>query len=58
MDELDNLTKEYCELVAVGGSENIYGKVNILLQTYLSRGRVSSFSLISDQAYITQVSWS
>ncbi|XP_011308512.1 activating signal cointegrator 1 complex subunit 3 [Fopius arisanus] len=54
MQELDDLTKEYCELVAQGGAENIHGKVNILIQTYLSRGRVSGFSLISDQAYIIQ----
>lgn len=52
--ELHDLTKEYCQLTPQGGAENIYGKVNILLQTYLSRGRVNSFSLISDQAYITQ----
>lgn len=38
-----------------GGSENLHGKVNILLQTFMSRGRVNSFSLMSDQAYITQV---
>ena len=35
-----------------GGSENVHGKVNILLQTYISRGFVRSFSLISDQNYI------
>ncbi|KAJ8682588.1 hypothetical protein QAD02_018380 [Eretmocerus hayati] len=54
MDELDNLQSNYCEVVAQGGKENIHGKVNILIQTYLSRGRVNSFSLLSDQAYITQ----
>ncbi|CAD6221327.1 GSCOCG00005149001-RA-CDS [Cotesia congregata] len=54
MDELDDLTKDYCELVAHGGTENVHGKVNILVQTYLSRGKLSSFSLISDQAYIIQ----
>ncbi|XP_046420627.1 activating signal cointegrator 1 complex subunit 3 [Neodiprion fabricii] len=54
MDELDNLTTDYCEVLVQGGAENIHGKVNILLQTYLSRGRVNSFSLLSDQSYITQ----
>ncbi|XP_063995820.1 activating signal cointegrator 1 complex subunit 3 isoform X2 [Diachasmimorpha longicaudata] len=54
MQELDELTNEYCELAAQGGAENIHGKVNILIQTYLSRGRLSGFSLISDQAYIIQ----
>lgn len=55
MDELDNLTKDNCELEVMGGSENLHGKVNILMQTYLSRGKIDSFSLISDQAYIIQV---
>jgi activating signal cointegrator complex subunit 3 len=53
MDEMDQLLHE-CELTVQGGVENVYGKVNILLQTYLSRGRVNTASLISDQAYITQ----
>lgn len=51
--ELDVLLNN-CELVVKGGVENVYGKVNILLQTYLSRGRVNTASLISDQAYVTQ----
>jgi hypothetical protein len=55
IEELDDLTNTYCEVVVKGGSENLHGKVNILLQTFLSRGRVNSFSLMSDQAYITQV---
>eukprot|EP00095_Tigriopus_kingsejongensis_P005309 maker-scaffold337_size202799-snap-gene-1.20 protein:Tk05309 transcript:maker-scaffold337_size202799-snap-gene-1.20-mRNA-1 annotation:"activating signal cointegrator 1 complex subunit 3" len=52
MDELDDLTHEYCEVPVAGGSENVHGKVNILIQTYISRGRVNSFSLISDQNYV------
>jgi activating signal cointegrator complex subunit 3 len=55
MDELDNLQADHCEVNPQGGKENIHGKVNILIQTYLSRGKVQSFSLLSDQAYITQV---
>lgn len=54
MDELDSLTRQYCELAVQGGSENVHGKVNILMQTYLSRGFVKSFSLLSDMSYITQ----
>ncbi|KAK1135499.1 hypothetical protein K0M31_000088 [Melipona bicolor] len=54
MEELEDMVQEYCELKVEGGVENIHGKVNILLQTYLSHGRVNSFSLISDQAYIVQ----
>ncbi|XP_021913277.1 activating signal cointegrator 1 complex subunit 3 isoform X2 [Zootermopsis nevadensis] len=54
LEELDDLTSVYCKVPVKGGSENLHGKVNILLQTFLSRGRVNSFSLMSDQAYITQ----
>jgi activating signal cointegrator complex subunit 3 len=38
-----------------GGVENPHGKVNILLQTYISRGYVDGFSLVSDSAYVAQV---
>ena len=52
LDELDDLTHENCTVPVAGGSENIHGKVNILLQTHISRGYVRSFSLISDQNYV------
>ncbi|XP_076004539.1 activating signal cointegrator 1 complex subunit 3 [Genypterus blacodes] len=54
LDELDQLLGNYCELPAAGGVENGYGKVNILLQTYIARGEVDSFSLISDLSYVAQ----
>lgn len=54
LDELDDYMHTYCELPVSGGSENVHGKVNILLQTYVSRGILSSFSLISDQSFIAQ----
>lgn len=53
LDELDFLRKNYCQLAVKAGSENVHGKVNILMQTYISRGFVKSFSLISDLSYIT-----
>ncbi|KAI3361536.1 hypothetical protein L3Q82_013685 [Scortum barcoo] len=52
MEELEQLLCNYCELPAAGGVENGYGKINILLQTYISRGEVDSFSLISDLSYV------
>lgn len=52
-NELEELMRD-CEVTPQGGVENVHGKVNILLQTYLSRGQVNTASLISDQAYITQ----
>nr|XP_017008983.2 activating signal cointegrator 1 complex subunit 3 [Drosophila takahashii] len=53
MEELDELREYYCKIKPYGGSENIHGKVNILIQTYLSNGYVKSFSLSSDMSYIT-----
>ncbi|GLG93341.1 Putative activating signal cointegrator 1 complex subunit 3 B [Gryllus bimaculatus] len=54
LDELDALTHINCEVKVAGGSENVHGKVNILLQTFLSRGNVNSFSLLSDLSYVQQ----
>uniref|UniRef100_A0A671V6M3 Activating signal cointegrator 1 complex subunit 3 n=1 Tax=Sparus aurata TaxID=8175 RepID=A0A671V6M3_SPAAU len=54
LEELDQLLSNYCELPAAGGVENSYGKINVLLQTYISRGEVDSFSLISDLSYVAQ----
>ena len=53
--ELDQLLSEACQTVVKGGAENEYGKVNILLQTYISKATVESFSLISDMGYVAQV---
>lgn len=55
MEELEQMLCNYCQLPAAGGVENGYGKVNILLQTYIGRGEVDSFSLISDLSYVAQV---
>lgn len=54
LEDLDRLIEEYCELSVPGGVENVHGKVNILMQTYLSRGYIKSLSLGSDMEYITQ----
>ncbi|XP_037940900.1 activating signal cointegrator 1 complex subunit 3 [Teleopsis dalmanni] len=54
LDELDDLRHSYCKIKVLGGSENVFGKVNILMQTYLSHGFVKSFSLVSDMLYIVQ----
>lgn len=52
MAELDELHVQ-CEVPAAGGVENIHGKVNILLQSYISRIKIDSFSLVSDINYVT-----
>ncbi|XP_035221215.1 activating signal cointegrator 1 complex subunit 3-like isoform X2 [Stegodyphus dumicola] len=53
LNELDHFLHE-CWLEVNQGAENTEGKVNILLQAYLSRLHIEGFSLISDQAYVAQ----
>jgi activating signal cointegrator complex subunit 3 len=53
MTELDTL-HEACELPVMGGIESTHGKVNCLIQTYISREKIEGFSLISDMAYVVQ----
>lgn len=55
LEDLDDLLDKYCEWKVPGGVENVHGKVNILMQSYLSRGYIKSLSLSSDMEYITQV---
>ena len=56
-DEISELGEhlDNCSLPVPGGIENSYGKVNILIQLFITRGFVESFSLVSDQAYCAQV---
>ena len=55
MEELDRMIHDGCELNVAGGKENTHGKVNILMQSYVSRISIDSFSLVSDMAYVAQV---
>lgn len=52
--ELDMLHGN-CYLKAEGGTSDPRGKVNILLQSYISRQILDSFSLTSDLSYVAQV---
>ncbi|XP_042461585.1 DExH-box ATP-dependent RNA helicase DExH14-like isoform X2 [Zingiber officinale] len=52
-DELENLFKMLCPLEVKGGPTDKHGKIAILIQVYISRGSIESFSLISDAAYIS-----
>ena len=54
MSEMDELLTS-CRVPVQGGVENTYGKVNVLLQTYISCNPVESFSLTSDLSYVAQV---
>ncbi|KAJ8709095.1 hypothetical protein PYW07_008921 [Mythimna separata] len=54
LTELWSLKDQYGELRIEDPPEDIHWKINILLQTYLSRGRVNGSSLQSDLNYISQ----
>ena len=54
MSELDTLQNEACTIPVKGGVENKHGKVNILLQSYLSQATLDGFALVSDSAYVAQ----
>ncbi|GJP66452.1 hypothetical protein CLOP_g23384 [Closterium sp. NIES-67] len=53
MPELFTLRSKCCPLDVKGGPEDKIGKINILIQVYLSRGFLDSFSLIADTAYVS-----
>ena len=53
--ELEELMNKYCFIQPVkGGVDNPYGKVNILLQAYISRAELKNFALVSDAAYVAK----
>ena len=54
LPELDAMARSICEYDPRGGSENRHGKANILLQGYIARYRVDSFSLTADMNYVSQ----
>jgi len=45
---------QVCPIPVKGGPSNVYGKVSILLQAYLSRRFIETFSLVSDCNYVLQ----
>eukprot|EP00889_Picochlorum_renovo_P003111 jgi/Picre1/30141/NNA_005510.t1 len=53
LPELDELSRG-CKFPIKGGSESKHGKTSILLQTYVSREKIESFSLIADLNYVSQ----
>ena len=54
-EELEMLLHSDCRLGVPGGVENKNGKVNILMQSALSRAKIDSFSLVSDSMFVMQV---
>eukprot|EP01018_Ginkgo_biloba_P014054 Gb_18049 [translate_table: standard] len=51
--ELGNLLRSACQCEVRGGPEDKYGKISILIQVYISRASLESFSLVADAAYIS-----
>ena len=54
MPELETLQSTYCFIPVKGGIENKHGKVNVLLQAFLSNAPIDGFALVTDSAYIAQ----
>ncbi|XP_065878645.1 DExH-box ATP-dependent RNA helicase DExH14 isoform X2 [Euphorbia lathyris] len=52
-NELEMLLRMSCPLEVRGGPSNKHGKISILIQLYISRGSIDTFSLVSDAAYIS-----
>ncbi|GAA5973379.1 hypothetical protein JCM11641_003101 [Rhodosporidiobolus odoratus] len=54
VEELKKLIETACPCQVKGGTESSAGKVNVLLQTYISRAYVDDFALVSDMGYVSQ----
>ncbi|XP_068653743.1 DExH-box ATP-dependent RNA helicase DExH14 isoform X1 [Aristolochia californica] len=52
-EELETLARTSCPVEVKGGPTDKHGKISILIQLYISRGHIESFSLLSDAAYIS-----
>eukprot|EP00899_Mesostigma_viride_P021111 jgi/Mesvir1/29000/Mv17769-RA.1 len=51
--ELETLARSYCPIPIKAGLESRLGKINVLIQAYISRARVDSFSLTADMMYVS-----
>ena len=54
LSQLQKLAKQYCPIKIRGSPETNVGKANVLLQTYISQGFITTPTLISDSYYIQQ----
>lgn len=52
--ELESLMNNHCIIDVKGGTDSKHGKVNILLQAYVSHATIDGFALVSDSAYVVQ----
>ncbi|KAI7865814.1 Sec63 Brl domain-containing protein [Spinellus fusiger] len=52
--ELKGLLDKACACDIRGGTESTHGKVNVLLQSYISSAYIDDFALVSDCGYVAQ----
>ncbi|XP_024169344.1 DExH-box ATP-dependent RNA helicase DExH14 [Rosa chinensis] len=52
-NELEMLVRKLCPVEVRGGPSNKHGKISVLIQVYISRGSIDTFSLVSDAQYIS-----
>ncbi|PWW75443.1 Sec63-domain-containing protein [Tuber magnatum] len=52
--ELENLRRTVCPCQIGGAKDSPHTKVNILLQSYISKANLDDFALVSDSAYVAQ----
>ncbi|GAA5881164.1 hypothetical protein JCM3774_003993 [Rhodotorula dairenensis] len=54
VDELKKLMETSCPCQVKGGTDSSSGKVNVLLQSYISKAYIEDFALVSDTGYVSQ----
>ncbi|KAK4699669.1 hypothetical protein P7C70_g6591, partial [Phenoliferia sp. Uapishka_3] len=54
VEELTKLNKESAPCDVVGPTDTSAGKVNVLLQAYISKAYIEDFALVSDSGYVSQ----
>ncbi|GAA5928999.1 hypothetical protein JCM3775_006708 [Rhodotorula graminis] len=54
VEELKKLIETSCPCQVRGGTDTSGGKVNVLLQAYISRAYIEDFALVSDTGYVAQ----
>ncbi|KAK2702629.1 hypothetical protein QYM36_018771 [Artemia franciscana] len=52
--DLDYHSTKNCKFFVNGDAKNVHRKVNILMQTYLSKGRIGSYPLMSQHTYVSK----
>lgn len=54
VEELTKLIENVAPCQVTGGTDTSAGKVNVLLQSYISKAYIDDFALVSDSGYVSQ----